>query len=1071
MKQMHKKVTAMFVALVMVCALLPSGFLAMKVSAASIESQVVGGNTQYQVTEPATTGTIRTEVLAVFAAMVPGDTLAFLNDVVKAVKLSDGSLEIEVWPTADLEEIRTAQYALMPGDTLLFHEGTYVRVPALWAGQGNNPTNSGTVEKPITIKGYGNGEARPFFNNIGSGQNIWEVKMNYVDISYMKFSGDNSGLRLDGVDMLAKGITISDCVFDNISNTNIATNASGMTIEDILIENNTFINANYAVIYFGTHGNYPGAAAGGGAGEPTGTTGSNIVIRGNFIDGSNMSAAGSYVGYGIEFKVDVSNSVIERNLIINTKGPGLMFYGADDQTTVPNIARDNLIVGSWQSAGINIGGGPSIAENNIALGNQSYGVYIQNYGARNINTNITIENNTSGLTVGSNVDYTIDGNTDSTTNAERNVLVQNNNFFSKTEADSLLTRQVETIKQLTAMPANATAFFDAIGADPGPYTQAELVAKLGVVLQGITLVEPNYGKDPITTTGNNFSGFYVLPEPIQPNGAGIATLSFKYTAEAGTGSLVQGLKLYVSIFGSNSGLTTSPNPEGSLDMFPIRLEFARDTATGLPSALRMRHSTGGQTGLAACIYGKTYDIKVEINIPDQTYRLVVDGVASGVFRPLMDEGKTYAPLTDIGAVSINQWNNTGSTYAVLGDIPWKVQAPKDYGVDAETIGSSSTEIVEFPAPIVPVDGLLRYKFRLSPQTLRDSDDTYKFVAYLYEDGVVPTAGSLQTKMPMSMNFALDTRSGMVPVVRFYTGAGNEGAVGNRGWDLKEVYDVEFIADVAAQLYKIVVYDAVGNVVTESTFREFFEPGSGGPEYTVPVTSIGAVAFEQIGGTSIIGNILESVPEAVDIGSQTEFILSTAAEQVRKGDYFEVNAGFAEETQANVINVNFSYNPDLFRFAGYTLADGVTVLDIKAVDNGNGGFAMSLMVPEYGVTNLISFGLIAKEDGNLQNGEQSISATVECVIKVSDELDDSGFAPKEIVYFDAALNVPTFGGIIGDTNNDGVLDLIDLSNIIDAFGIDTTDAKWDTVYKYLDFNENGSIDIADISHVAWLVVVL
>ena len=206
----------------------------------------------------------------------------------------------------------------------------------------------------------------------------------------------------------------------------------------------------------------------------------------------------------------------------------------------------------------------------------------------------------------------------------------------------------------------------------------------------------------------------------------------------------------------------------------------------------------------------------------------------------------------------------------------------------------------------------------------------------------------------------------------------------------------------------------------------------------------------------------------DIGAQTEFILSTEATQVRKGDYFEVNASFAEVTEANVINISFNYNTNLFDFAGYTLADGMTVLDAKMTSEG---FAMSLMVPEYGVTDLLSFGLIAKEDGNLQNGDQQISATVECVVKLSDTVGENGFVPKAIVYFDAALNVPTFGGIIGDTNNDGVLDLIDLSNIIDAFGIDTTDAKWNTVYKYLDFNGNGSIDIADVSHVAWLVVVL
>jgi|GEM_PF-3438626 len=791
---------------------------------------------------------LRLEVMNAFAAMKPGDILRFFNDVAVATKDMNGALTIEVWPTAHMEEIRTALYALMPGDTLLFHEGTYGRIPAIHPNTGNNPTNSGTVDNPITIKGFP-GEERPYFNNTDNGQNLWEVKMKYVDISHMKFSSVTPGLRLDGVEQIVKGITVSDCVFTGINGTNISSNAAGNKISDIVIDGNTFLNVNYAVMYFGTHGNYP-------AGAPTGTTGDNIVVTNNFIEGSDMDVAGDFTGYGIELKLDVVNSVIERNLFINTKGPGAMVYGADNADSLPNQVNSNLSVGSRTEAGVNIGGGPSVAYNNIALGNQTRGVYIQNYGARDINRNITITNNTSGLTVNSNSDYVADANNDSTSNVERNVVVEDNNFISANNADAYLKRQVDTIKDFTDRPANFDAFFDAITADVGPYTQEQLMAKLDILLAGVELAEPDYGKDVIKTS-NNLSTIYKLPEPIMPNAGGIATLSFKYTAEAGADP-EQGLRLFMGFLDSDTTLTygSDANKGGSGDDFaymPMLLEFGR--SGGAPNRTLMYYD-GNASVMAACGYGKTVDIKIELNVNNQTYRVTLGGTESN-WRPVMaDEDGN---VKNIGAISLMQWNGTGTSHAVLGNIPWKAQAPKDYGTDSFTLGDGNQQIYQLTPNVTEVDGLLKYKVRVSPQSLREGEPgSYKLNVFLYEPGINPShLGYLESCIPVGVNFVNNTQSNYNPAVKFLNDNGNESSMGYT-WSLGDVYDLEFVINVAAQTYHIVVYDANGNSKT-SDEKQFFNPSN--PDYTTPVTAFGAVAFEQVSGISIIGNVFESLPEA------------------------------------------------------------------------------------------------------------------------------------------------------------------------------------------------------------------
>ena len=57
---------------------------------------------------------------------------------------------------------------------------------------------------------------------------------------------------------------------------------------------------------------------------------------------------------------------------------------------------------------------------------------------------------------------------------------------------------------------------------------------------------------------------------------------------------------------------------------------------------------------------------------------------------------------------------------------------------------------------------------------------------------------------------------------------------------------------------------------------------------------------------------------------------------------------------------------------------------------------------------------------------------------------------------------------GDTNGDGRVDLLDLSNMVDWLGFDDSREDWANWHIFFDFNGNGEIDIYDIAYVARLL---
>ncbi len=283
----------------------------------------------------------------------------------------------KIWEVYPGDNYRAIYSQLKPGDHLVFHEGTY-------SGSAGTIPTSGTREKPIVIRGYGNGEERPVLFLESSGSNQLQVHAIHLVLDFMEFQSKFTyAIRIGASSAGSKfeNITIKNCLFYESGGGDISANAS-VEYDSIHILNNYFIGPKKTPIYIGQHD---------GKAKVT-----NFLFKGNVIDGSQIFGD-NIIGYGIQLKLNVTGGIIENNFISGTKGPGIMVYGAEDSSAVnANIIRNNIVVGSRNNPGIIAGGGPAIITDNITFGCNG-GISVQNYGGRNLLHNIILNNNTAVL--------------------------------------------------------------------------------------------------------------------------------------------------------------------------------------------------------------------------------------------------------------------------------------------------------------------------------------------------------------------------------------------------------------------------------------------------------------------------------------------------------------------------------------------------------------------------------------------------------------------------------------------------------------------------------------------------
>ena len=515
--------------------------------------------------------------IRVFTVLDNGDRVTYGqrdgSNVFEAVKAND-NVRLEVWPVSTHQptgEIATAFYALMPGDTLYFHEGEYGRLPYVWNRTSHhrqglpadfvlpNPTMSGAPDNPITISGYPGGERpRISHDRPGSGQTtgplLWVVG-SYIDITFLEFGCPgpvwSHMLRVGGVNNhVMTQVSVTNVYFIGSTQADgfgsgqaLAVNAGSANadIDGFLIAYNKFLNTRATNIYIGHHN---------GLGR-----GRNIVVRNNFLCGAGMPRPNldGNSNFGMQMKRGMTG-LVENNLWINTRGPGIMVHGSYagqmGDWTLETIVRNNIVAGMgniygcrWQQpprvqpgntwvdpdyyyydwywyegSGIYVGGAVTQVYNNIALGNGSGGVMIEDFWIRrpgdapgatdNLFNNIDVRNNTTGHNLAPFQDFAdysqdvylpgtdmrwddtmVRRRTNNTTQADLNIFVEDNIYHCSSETSAALAGYIVLLQNLRYMPATADTFFAAIEANPGPFNEAELIANLQILLPGVTDLE------------------------------------------------------------------------------------------------------------------------------------------------------------------------------------------------------------------------------------------------------------------------------------------------------------------------------------------------------------------------------------------------------------------------------------------------------------------------------------------------------------------------------------------------------------------------------------------------------
>ena len=208
----------------------------------------------------------------------------------------------------------------------------------------------------------------------GRDTNVLEVRASHVTIRGLEFGPTQTDV--DAVRIFAaNGVTIEDCRFTQLGG--IAVVANHASVRGLVVRRNMIRDTLATPMYFGCHD-----------GAKCSVT--ELVVERNFIRG--VTAPDPYIGYGIEVKLN-STGVVRDNIVLDTKGPGIMVFGSRNLEGV-NLVERNVTIGSRTSSGIVVGGGPAIVRNNVAASNEQAGIGLEDYQKRGLLREVFVANNT-----------------------------------------------------------------------------------------------------------------------------------------------------------------------------------------------------------------------------------------------------------------------------------------------------------------------------------------------------------------------------------------------------------------------------------------------------------------------------------------------------------------------------------------------------------------------------------------------------------------------------------------------------------------------------------------------------
>lgn len=283
-----------------------------------------------------------------------------------------GAAQLEAAEIGPENDLCSALNALQTGEQLLLRAGEYQA--------GCSVRRGGTPGSPLIIR---SAEAQRPARLVpgGAGRNLLEIRASDVSVRGLHFGPSDA----DGVRVISgHRISVEECEFSRIGG--IAVVANHNTSRGLMVRRNVILDSGATGMYFGCH-------------DGLRCTVSGLLIEGNLIQG--VQAAGQEIGYGMQVKLN-SSAIIRDNVVLDTKGPGIMVYGSQDLVATSVVER-NFVRGSRTSSGIVLGGGPVTVRNNVSGWNFEAGIGLENYGGRGLLRAIVAVHNTVYANLGGGI--------------------------------------------------------------------------------------------------------------------------------------------------------------------------------------------------------------------------------------------------------------------------------------------------------------------------------------------------------------------------------------------------------------------------------------------------------------------------------------------------------------------------------------------------------------------------------------------------------------------------------------------------------------------------------------------
>lgn len=255
---------------------------------------------------------------------------------------------VDVWEGDDLW---AALDALPPGTEVIVHSGTWTTQEPSGSWYRELVLN-GTEAEPIVVR-VADGETVRLEGDPAGSQNVLNLSGSWYTFEGFEVVYGSHGLRIGGS---ANGVLLNNRVHDT-ADVGISMNREGAAYDAMVLRGNEVYRTGGTGECF-----YLGCNEGA-------CVVSNSVVEYNYCH----DTLGTEQGDGIELKTGSYGTVIRHNVVVDTRGPGIILYGTNGGD--PNRVEGNLVWGTNDN-GIQLVGDVEVVDN-IVIDAGVYGIYSQ----------------------------------------------------------------------------------------------------------------------------------------------------------------------------------------------------------------------------------------------------------------------------------------------------------------------------------------------------------------------------------------------------------------------------------------------------------------------------------------------------------------------------------------------------------------------------------------------------------------------------------------------------------------------------------------------------------------------